>query len=57
MVAAIYNRFIPDIDLNKPRIREEYSGLAIQTTGILCIYTILSAERGLGLLVADFHPY
>jgi hypothetical protein len=57
MVAAIYNRFMPDTDLNKPRIREECSGLAIQTTGIPCIHTILSAERGPGLSAADFHPH
>jgi hypothetical protein len=57
MVAAIYNRFMPDTDLNKPRIREECSGLAFHTTGIPCIHTILSAERGPGLSVADFHPH
>jgi hypothetical protein len=57
MVVAIYNRFMPDTDLNKPRIHEECSGLAIQTTGIPCIHILLRAERGSGLSVANFHPH
>jgi hypothetical protein len=57
MAATIYNRFMPDTNLNKPRIREESSGLAIQTIGIPCIHIILRAERGSGLSVADFHPH
>jgi hypothetical protein len=48
---------MPDTDLDKPRIREECSGLAIHTTGIPCIHTLLSAERRTGLSVADFHPH
>ena len=57
IAATIYNRFMPDTDLNKPRIREECSGLAIHTTGIPCIHTMLRAERGLGLSAADFHRH
>ena len=57
MAATIYNRFMPDTDLNKPRIREECSGLAIHTIGIPCIHTMLLAERGPGLSAADFHPH
>jgi hypothetical protein len=48
---------MPDIDLNKPRIYKEYSGLAIQTIGIPYIHILLRAKRGLGLLVANFYPY
>jgi hypothetical protein len=57
IAATIYDRFMPDTDLDKPRIREEYSGLAIQTIGIPCIHAILRSERGLGLSVADFYPH
>jgi hypothetical protein len=57
MAATVYNRFMPDIDLDKPRIRDKYSGLAIYIIGIPYIHTIRRAKRGSGLLVADFHPY
>jgi hypothetical protein len=49
IVAAIYNRFLLDTDLNEPRLREECSELAIHTTDIPCIHTILSDETGPGL--------